>query len=90
MGTLTRRGEVFPYFRKHWLRALIGGACSVGSYSIALWAMTRAPVALVAVLRETAVIFAAVLAAFVLKEKMTRRRLVATGAVLAGLVALKL
>ena len=90
IGALSRRGEVFPYFRKYWMRALLGGACSVGSYGIALWAMTRAPVALVAVLRETSVIFAAVLAAFVLKEKLTRRRLVATGAVLAGLVALKL
>jgi drug/metabolite transporter (DMT)-like permease len=72
------------------MRALLGGACSVGSYGIALWAMTRAPVALVAVLRETSVIFAAVLAAFVLKEKLTPRRLLATGAVLAGLVALRL
>jgi len=52
--------------------------------------MTRAPVALVAVLRETSVIFAAVLATLVLREKLTRRRLVATGAVLAGLVFLKL
>jgi uncharacterized membrane protein len=47
-------------------------------------------VALVAVLRETSVIFAAVLAALVLKEKLTRRRLFGTGAVLAGLVILKL
>jgi drug/metabolite transporter (DMT)-like permease len=52
--------------------------------------MTRAPVALVAVLRETSVIFGAILAAAVLHEKLTRRRLVATGAVLAGLVALRL
>ena len=52
--------------------------------------MTRAPVALVAVLRETSVIFAAVLGAAVLKEKLTRRRLVATGAVLAGLIVLKI
>jgi drug/metabolite transporter (DMT)-like permease len=86
-----RRGWAVPvYFRRHWLRAAIGGACSVGSYGIALWAMTRAPVALVAVLRETSVIFAAVLAALVLKEKLTRRRLIATGAVLAGLIALKI
>jgi drug/metabolite transporter (DMT)-like permease len=86
-----RRGRALPrYLGRHWLRALAGGACSVGSYGIALWAMTRAPVALVAVLRETSVIFAAVLAALVLNEKLTRRRLVATGAVLAGLVLLRL
>jgi drug/metabolite transporter (DMT)-like permease len=61
----------------------------VGAYGIALWAMTRAPVALVAVLRETSVIFAALFAALFLGEKLTRRRLVATGAVLAGLVVLR-
>lgn len=87
---VARRGAELPqYLRRHWLRALAGGACGVGSYAIALWAMTRAPVALVAVLRETAVIFAAVLAWLVLRETLTRRRLLATGAVLAGLVALR-
>jgi drug/metabolite transporter (DMT)-like permease len=88
---LVQRGSALPaYFQRHWLRALAGGACALGAYSIALWAMTRAPVALVAVLRETSVIFAAVIGALVFREKMTRRRLVATGAVLAGLVALRI
>jgi drug/metabolite transporter (DMT)-like permease len=90
LGLLQRGPAVPAYFRRHWLRAVAGGACALGAYSIALWAMTRAPVALVAVLRETSVIFAAVLGAVVLKEKITRRRLVATGAVLAGLIALKI
>jgi drug/metabolite transporter (DMT)-like permease len=90
MGILARGEEVPRYFRRHWLRAALGGACALGAYGIALWAMTRAPVALVAVLRETSVIFAAVIGTVLLKEKMTRRRLVATGAVLAGLVVLKL
>jgi len=88
---LTRRGREFPaYLRRHWMRAALGGAFSVGAYGIALWAMTRAPIALVAVLRETSVVFAALLAAIFLKEKFTRRRLVATGAVMAGLVALRI
>jgi drug/metabolite transporter (DMT)-like permease len=88
---MAKRGRAVPrYLGRHWRRAALGGACSVGSYGIALWAMTRAPVALVAVVRETSVIFAAVLAALVLKEKLTRRRLLGTGAVLAGLVLLRL
>jgi drug/metabolite transporter (DMT)-like permease len=90
MGWLQRPRELVPYFRTRWKLATLGGACAVASYGIALWAMTRAPVALVAVLRETSVIFAAVIGALFLGEKMTRRRLVATGAVLAGLVVLKL
>src|SRR5690349_12807542 len=60
---LLRRGSAVPaYARRQWLRALIGGSCAVGSYGIALWAMTRAPIAVVAVLRETAVIFGAFIA----------------------------
>jgi drug/metabolite transporter (DMT)-like permease len=90
IGTARRGGALPRYLAHHWARTLAGGACSVGSYGIALWAMTRAPVALVAVLRETSVIFAAVLAALVLKEKLTRRRLLATGAVLAGLIFLRI
>ena len=88
---MARRGREVPaYIRRNWLRAAAGGVLSVTAYGIALWAMTRAPVALVAVLRETSVIFAAVIAYFFLKEKLTRRRVLATGAVMLGLVALKL
>jgi len=90
LGTAQRGGALPGYLRRHWLRALAGGACALGAYSIVLWAMTRAPVALVAVLRETSVIFAAVIGTLAFKEKLTRRRLVATGAVLAGLIALRI
>jgi len=88
---LARRGARMPaYFRRQWLRAVVGGSCAIGAYGIALWAMTRAPIALVAVLRETSVIFGAILGALFLHEKMTRRRLIATGAVMAGLIALRI
>ena len=86
-----RRGAAVPrHLAANAGRILLGAALTTGSYGVALWAMTRAPVALVAVLRETAVIFGAFIAHFWLKEKLTRRRLVATGAVMLGLVALKL
>ena len=86
-----RRGAALPrHLAASWPRVLTGAVLTTGSYGIALWAMTRAPVAIVAVLRETAVIFGALIAHFWLKEKLTRRRLVATGAVLLGLAALKL
>jgi drug/metabolite transporter (DMT)-like permease len=88
---LAGRGRALPqYLRRHWARGAVGGACSLAAYGIALWAMTRAPVALVAVLRETSVIFAALIGALFLREKLTRRRLAATGAVMLGLVALRL
>jgi len=85
-----RRREVPAYLARHWPRAALGGAFTLGSYGIALWAMTQAPVALVAALREVSVIFAAALGALFLGERFTRRRLLATATVLAGLVALRL
>jgi phosphonate utilization associated putative membrane protein len=86
-----RRGRaVAAYARRHGARALVGGACTLGSYGIALWAMTRAPVALVAALRETSVVFGAAIGALFLGERVTRRRAVAIAAVLGGLVALRL
>src|SRR5205085_2065706 len=83
-------GEVLPLGETLGVLLICAGSCAVAAYGIALWAMTRAPIALVAVLRETAVIFGAVIAHFVLNEKLTRRRLAATGAVMLGLVALRL
>jgi drug/metabolite transporter (DMT)-like permease len=86
-----QRGAALPrHLARQWPRAAIGGACAVGAYAVALWAMTQAPVALVAVLRETSVVFAAVLGALFLKEPFTPRRIGATLTVLAGLIALRL
>ena len=88
---LMQHGAKVPgYFRRFWLRSLAGGACALSAYAIALWAMTQAPVALVAALRETSVIFAALIAFLIFKERMTGQRIVATCTVLAGLVALRL
>jgi drug/metabolite transporter (DMT)-like permease len=85
-----RRGELLPYARRNWHRGLAGGAFSVAAYGIALWAMTRAPIAAVAALRETSVIFAAILGTWLLKEPFGRARLVGALAVVAGVIALKL
>lgn len=74
-------------------RMLVGAAAAGGmmtSYGLALWAMTVAPVALVAALRETAIVFATAVSVLVLKERMSPRRLVATGLIVAGAVAVRL
>jgi drug/metabolite transporter (DMT)-like permease len=62
----------------------VGGLCSVGSYGLALWAMTRAPVAAVAAVRETSIVFGTVLGAIVLKERITAGRALAACAILLG------
>ena len=68
----------------------MGAIASLGSYGVALWAMTRAPVATVAALRETSVLFAALLGVWFLKEVFTLRRVIGTAIILAGVMALRL
>ena len=86
-----RRGRpAFRYMRSGVPRALAAGAGSVLAYAIVLWAMTRAPVALVAALRETSVIFAALFGALMLKEGLGWRRLAGAASVALGVAAMKL
>lgn len=89
---LARRGlrAAAPYARRRAALAFLGAAASLGSYGIALWAMTRAPVATVAALRETSVLFAAVLGTWLLKEAFTPRRALGTAVIVAGVMALRL
>jgi drug/metabolite transporter (DMT)-like permease len=87
---MRRKGQVWPYVRHRWPLALGGAVASVGSYGIALWAMTLAPVAMVAALRETSVLFAAILGACLLKEPWTRRRLLGTVVIVGGVMLLRL
>ena len=89
---LARRGWAasWPYARRRAPVAFVGAAASLASYGIALWAMTRAPVATVAALRETSVLFAALLGTWLLKEAFTLRRALGTAAIVAGVAALRL
>lgn len=73
-----------------WKSGLAGGALSLGAYWIAIWAMTQAPIATVAALRETSVLFAIVIATVVLKEKLTPWRLAAAFVISGGTVLLRL
>jgi drug/metabolite transporter (DMT)-like permease len=85
-----KKRELVAYVRRYWLRGFLGGALSAGAYGVALWAMTRAPVAAVAALRETSVIFAALIGAWLLKEGHFARRLAGAATVAAGVIALKI
>jgi len=89
IGWLQRGAAAPVHVLRRWRLTFLGGACAVLAYAIALWAMTQAPVALVAVLRETSVVFAAALGAMFLGEPFSARRAVATLVVLAGLVTLR-
>jgi drug/metabolite transporter (DMT)-like permease len=88
---LIRRGRpVFAQFAGFWREGIVGGTLSLAAYWIAIWAMTVAPIPLVAALRETSVLFAAVIAVVVLKEPLQRPRIIAALMIVAGLALIRL
>jgi drug/metabolite transporter (DMT)-like permease len=76
--------------RSFALPGLAGGAMSSAAYAIAIWAMTQAPIPLVAAAREASVLFGALIAVIVLKEPMRVNRVVGAVLILAGLVLIRL
>lgn len=70
-----------------WRGGLAGGAMSLGAYWIVIWATTVAPVALVAALRESSVLFASAISVLILREPMTRWRALSALMIVSGIVA---
>jgi drug/metabolite transporter (DMT)-like permease len=88
---IVRRGApVLTDMAKHWILGLAGGAMQYTSYGIAIWAMTVAPIALVGALRETSVLFGAMLASAFLKEPVLVPRVIAALMIVFGLVLIRL
>ena len=83
------RRALLRYARVRWPVATVAGVASAVSYAIALWAMTKAPVASVAALRETSVLFAVVLGTVMLKERFGVQRALGAAVIVAGVVALR-
>jgi drug/metabolite transporter (DMT)-like permease len=92
LGYLLWRGgrSVFAEVPRHWKIGLFGGGMQVVSYGITIWAMTIAPIALVAALRETSVVFGTLIAVVFLKEPLNVVRIGAVALVLCGLLLLRL
>lgn len=83
------RRAIAAYARRRWPLALLGGLASLGSYAIALWAMTRAPVAIVSALRETSVLFGSLLGVWILKERFSLQRALGALVIVGGVVTLR-
>jgi drug/metabolite transporter (DMT)-like permease len=65
-------------------KAVLGGVLSMAAYGVVVWALTMGPMGQVSALRETSVLFAAVIGAVFLKERLTVGRLVAAAMIAAG------
>lgn len=84
-----QRGRLWQHCRTRWRFAAAGGVCVLGSYSIALWAMIAAPIAAIAALRETSVLFAAVIGCTLLKERLGVWRIAGAAVIAAGMAMLR-
>lgn len=73
----------------HWKNGLAGGLLSLGAYWIVIWAMSRAPIAAIAALRETSILFVMAMSVLVLKEKVTPWRAAGALLIVAGAAMLR-
>lgn len=84
-----RKMRALPQINRIWKPAMLMGLISLAAYWTVIWAMSVAPIALVAALRETSIIFAVLFGVLFLKERLSLARLASTFLTLAGVALLK-
>ena len=85
----TRGPRAFAQVLPSWKNGTAGAVLSAGAYWIVIWAMSLAPIAAVAALRETSILFVMLMSAVFLKEKVTGFRLLGAMLIVLGAVALR-
>lgn len=86
-GMLALRGRrVLPREVRPWLLGGVASAASYGAYAISIWAMTIAPIAVVAALRETSILFAVLIGWLGFGERMTPEKALAALTIVAGVM----
>ncbi len=90
-GMLLWKGvDIIPRDRKAWGLATFASAASYGAYAVSVWAMTVAPMAVVAALRETSILFAVLIGWLVFGEKMGTEKAIAALVIVLGVVVTRL
>lgn len=87
---LMRRRAFVAYAATYWRMGIVSALGTLASYGLALWAMTLAPVAVIAALRETSILFGVLIAGLFLKERLSAARIVGASIIVAGAVVLRL
>ncbi len=85
-----RAGQIREFVRDNAVHSLAGGVMAATAYGIVLWAMSRGAMASVSSLRETSVVFAALIGTRLLGEPLGTRRMLAAIGVACGLVVLQM
>jgi drug/metabolite transporter (DMT)-like permease len=87
---IRRRGVLLKQPPRILWSGLAAGALSVLAYGLVLWAQTRGALAPIAALRETSVIFGAIIGSLAFREPFGRNRVMAAVIVVAGILLLNL
>jgi drug/metabolite transporter (DMT)-like permease len=85
VGRMLGGPDLWIQIRDAWKSAAVAGALGLCSFAIFIWALSRSPVASVVAFRECSLIFAAIIAVVVLREKISAYRAVAVASIAAGL-----
>ncbi|GHD25159.1 hypothetical protein GCM10007147_22110 [Nocardiopsis kunsanensis] len=88
MTLVLRRGRLWGQIRPVLRMGLWGGAISAAAYGLVLWAQLSGAVAGIAALRETSIVFAAVLGALLFEERFGAVRVAASAVVVSGVLLL--
>jgi drug/metabolite transporter (DMT)-like permease len=84
-----RGGSIGPALKANRGIAILGSGAAVLSYVLILWVWDRTPVAVGAALRDTSIVFGALIATAVLRERMTRVQIGAVIVVTLGACVLR-
>ncbi len=87
---LARRAAFVAYASTYWRVSVFSALGTLASYGLVLWAMTLAPVAVIAALRETSILFGVLIAGLFLKEKLSAARILGACVIVAGAAVLRL
>ena len=91
LGMLALRGrDVIPRDWQAWRMGAFASAASYGAYAVSIWAMTFAPIAVVAALRETSILFAVLIGWLIFGERMTGEKAVASLVIVGGVMLTRL
>ncbi|WP_447895756.1 EamA family transporter [Vreelandella sp. GE22] len=86
IASLWKFNAIKRVVRENLLPATVGGGLQVGAYWIVIWAMAYAPLGMVSALRETSVLFAALISTYILKEGFGVWRFVSSSLITLGIM----
>jgi drug/metabolite transporter (DMT)-like permease len=82
------RGKPPAYTKAQTAMALTGGIVSILAYGIIIWAMQYVAMGVVSALRETSVVYAAIIGRLFLQERLSKRRIISCLTIAAGTACL--